>query len=501
MGSPITAAVAAARFPFERTYAEALPDLVVEHRPTPVPDPELVVVNEQLADEIGLDVAALGSAPGTAVLAGASVVEGCAPVAMAYSGHQFGGFSPVLGDGRAVLLGEIVDPHGRRLDVHLKGSGRTPFARGGDGKATIGPMLREYLIGEAMAALGIPTTRALAVCSTGESVRRNRPEPGAVLARVAASHIRVGTFQYAARLPDSGVLRDLARYAIERHHRQAASADNPYLALLDAVIGVQADLVARWMHVGFIHGVMNTDNVAISGEGIDYGPCAFMDRYDPATVYSSIDHGGRYAYANQPRIALWNLARFAETLLPLIDADPDAAVAAATAVLETFEHRYQRVWNAGMAVKLGFDIDDLDDDEALIGDWLGLLHHHRVDYTSSFRALAASLRGDRETIEEWFDDSDGPDGFAEWEQRWRRRLGDAGREQVADRMDSVNPVFIPRNHLVEAALDAATNGDMEPFEALLAVLTRPFDDRADLTAYRGPAPAEFDDTYQTFCGT
>ncbi len=493
-------------FDFDNSYARELPELTVDSQPANVPRPELVAVNRNLAESLGLDPTGLDTPHGAAVLSGDAVPEGSTPVAMAYSGHQFGGFSPMLGDGRAVLLGEILDPDGHRFDVHLKGSGRTPFARGGDGKATIGPMLREFLIAEAMAALGIPTTRALAVATTGEMIRRTRPEPGAVLTRVAASHLRVGTFQYAARVDDPGVVRRLADYAIARHYPEAAAADNPSLALLDAVVDAQAALVAQWMLVGFIHGVMNTDNVTISGEGIDYGPCAFMDRYDPATVFSSIDHGGRYAYQNQPQVTLWNLARFAETLLPLIDPDPDQAVVAATATLDTFQNRYQTYWQAGMAAKLGLapNPDQSPVEHALFDTYLDLLVQHQVDYTTSFRALAATLRGDRQSADALFGETDtngdtGP--FAEWEKQWRALLGERDLGLIAAEMDQRNPIYIPRNHLVDAALTAATDGDLGPFQQLLDVVTNPFDQRPGLDRYSEPAPVGFDDGFQTFCGT
>ena len=341
----------------------------------------------QLVAELGGDAEALSAPEGVAALAGNATPDGASPVAQAYAGHQFGRYQPRLGDGRALLLGEVIDVHGCRRDLHLKGSGRTPFARGGDGKAAVGPMLREYAIGEAMHALGIPTTRALAVVATGEDVVRETPLPGAVLARVAASHLRVGTFQYAAAQSDPALVRRLADYAIARHHPRAATADNPYLALFEAVVDAQASLIARWMHVGFIHGVMNTDNMTISGETIDYGPCAFMDAFDPGTVFSSIDHGGRYAYANQPPVAQWNLTRLAESLLALIDAEEDAAVAAAGTVLESFGDRYHDYWFEGMRAKLGL-ADGHRDNAALVDDLLELLRAQRVDFTSCLRALS-----------------------------------------------------------------------------------------------------------------
>jgi uncharacterized protein YdiU (UPF0061 family) len=462
----------------DHSFARELEGLYEPWQATPAPEPRLLALNDELARELGLDPEALRE--DFALLSGNVTPEGA--IAQAYAGHQFGGYSPRLGDGRALLLGELVDVHGRRRDLHLKGSGRTPFARGGDGKAAVGPMLREYVIGEAMHALGIPTTRALAVVATGDRVARDAFLPGAILTRVAASHIRVGTFQYAARRPDPELVRRLADYAIARHYPGLG-----HLEFFDAVVAAQAELVAQWMLVGFIHGVMNTDNMAISGETIDYGPCAFMDAFDPATVFSSIDHGGRYAYGNQPHIAQWNLARLAESLLPLIDADTEGAVRAATAVLDTFPERFSAAWSAGMGAKLGVD------DPGLRDDFLALLRDQRVDYTKAFRALSAHLRGDASEARVLFGE---PEAFDLWAERWRRQVG-AG---AADALDRVNPVYIPRNHKVEEALEAATAGDLEPFERLLDVVTRPFDERSGLDAYAEPAPTSFG-RYVTFCGT
>ena len=477
-------------FGFDNTFVRDLAGLFQPWNPAPVPDPHLLLLNEALAIELGLDPAALRSPHGVAVLAGNAVPEGAASVAQAYAGHQFGGYSPRLGDGRALLLGEMVDVHGRRRDLHLKGSGRTPFARGGDGKAAVGPMLREYVIGEAMHALGIPTTRALAVVATGEQVVRDLPLPGAVLTRVAASHLRVGTFQYAAAQSDHSVLQRLTHYAIARHHPAAAEADRPALALLDAVIEAQASLIATWMLVGFVHGVMNTDNMTISGETIDYGPCAFLDAHHPATVFSSIDHQGRYAYGNQPRIGLWNLARLAEALLPVVDADDEAAVAAVTERLHTYGDRFEQHRAAGMRTKLGLHSPRPDDTE-LFADLFAAMAAHRLDHTGTFRVLATVLRG-----------ASAPDALAPWVARWRDRLADDGRDPfvVAEAMDEVNPVYVPRNHLVEAALDAATAVDLAPVERLLDAVTQPFTVRAGLEEYALPAPPEFG-RYVTFCGT
>jgi uncharacterized protein YdiU (UPF0061 family) len=485
-------------FAFDDSFARELEGLYVRWQGSAVPEPRLLALNDDLAMELGADPEALRADRGVDVLAGRVAPDGASPVAQAYAGHQFGFYSPLLGDGRALLLGEVLDTHGRRRDLHLKGSGRTPFARGGDGKAVVGPMLREYVIGEAMHALGIPTSRALAVVATGEDVLRDAVLPGAVLARVAASHIRVGTFQYAAMNGGPQLVRRLADHSIQRHHPHAAEAENPYLAFYEGVIDTQASLVAQWMLVGFVHGVMNTDNMAISGETIDYGPCAFIDAFDPATVFSSIDHGGRYAYGNQPHLAQWNLARLAETLLALIDDDTETAVAAATETLQSFPDRFQRSWSAGMRAKLGLtEADDLTD--ALVDDLLTLLHEHAVDYTVAFRALSASLRGDAAPARALFAE---PSAFEAWAARWREQLThesfDAAR--VASAMDRVNPIYIPRNHHVEAALEAATAGDLEPFERLLDVLARPFDERAGLESYAAPPPPSWG-SYRTFCGT
>jgi uncharacterized protein YdiU (UPF0061 family) len=441
--------------------------------------------------ELGLDPDWLRGG-GLGLLVGATVPRTATPVAQAYSGHQFGNFVPRLGDGRALLLGELVDARGRVRDLHLKGSGRTPFARGGDGLAAVGPMLREYIISEAMHALGIPSTRSLAVVATGDVVQRETALPGAVLTRVASSHLRVGSFQYAAASGDVDLLRRLADYAIARHYPAAADAEQPYLALFEAVSAAQAALVAQWMQVGFIHGVMNTDNVTISGESIDYGPCAFMEAYDPATVFSSIDQWGRYAFGNQPSIAVWNLARFAETLLSLFSDDADHAIAVATESLGGFRHRYDSAWSRGMRTKLGLP-EGVDDEtfRALVDDLLALLMANHIDYTSFFRHLSPAARGDAEPARGLFVDLAGADS---WIARWRALGPDA------DAMDRVNPVYIPRNHLVEEALTAATAGDLDPLGRLVDAVTDPFNERPGLERYAEPAPDEFGQ-YQTFCGT
>lgn len=455
-------------------FATEFPELAISWQAQDPPEPTLLLLNEPLARELGLDPDWLRTPAGIGLLTGTTLPASATPVAQVYAGHQFGGLQPRLGDGRALLLGEFDD--GR--DLHLKGSGRTPLARGGDGLAAVGPMVREYLISEAMHALGVPTTRSLAVVATGATVHRETPLPGAVLARVAASHLRVGSFQYAAGTGDKGLLRRLAEHAIARHHPRCAEAANPYLALFDAVISVQADLVARWMLIGFIHGVMNTDNVTISGESIDYGPCAFMDTFDPATVFSSIDSWGRYAYGNQPAITGWNLARFAETLLPLIDDDADTAIELATTALGEFGPRYHAAWRAGMRAKLGLPQGFTDD--ALIDELPALLAEHRTDHTSFFRGLA---RGDM------------PLGFMAWVKRWRAHSPDTAA------MDAVNPVYIPRNHLVEEALAAATAGDVGPAGELLDAIGDPFTERPGLQRYALPASEDFAAGYRTFCGT
>jgi uncharacterized protein YdiU (UPF0061 family) len=478
--------------PLDNRFARELPELAVAWQAEEAPDPALLVLNEPLATELGLDPAWLRTPEGLGLLVGAVVPTGATPVAQAYAGHQFGGFNPRLGDGRALLLGELTDADGRLRDLHLKGSGRTPFARGGDGLAAVGPMLREYVVSEAMHALGIPTTRSLAVVATGRPVRRETLLPGAVLARVASSHLRVGSFQYARATGDVDLLRRLADYAIARHHPAAAAADRPYLALFESVVAAQASLVARWMLVGFVHGVMNTDNMTISGETIDYGPCAFLDAYDPATVYSSIDTGGRYAYGNQPVVAEWNLARLAEALLPLVADDEDEAIARAVEALGAFRPRYSGAWLAGMRAKLGLP-DGLDDAVVLplAEELLALLQADHVDHTSFFRRLGAAARGDAEPARLLFLDLAGFDG---WLARWRAVGPDAAA------MDRVNPVHIPRNHLVEEALTAATEGDLQLLSRLLDAVRSPYVERPGLERYAAAAPESFG-AYVTFCGT
>ncbi|MGC5075992.1 protein adenylyltransferase SelO [Agrococcus sp. DT81.2] len=474
-------------------FATELPELAVPWRAEESPDPTLLVLNMELAAELRLDPTALRTPAGVGLLTGTTVPEGATPAAQAYAGHQFGAYSPRLGDGRALLLGELEDEHGRLRDLHLKGSGRTPFARGGDGLAAVGPMLREYIVSEAMHALGIPTTRSLAVVATGRFVRRDEWLPGAVLARVASSHLRVGTFQYARATGDIGLLRRLADHAIERHAPSAADDAHPYLALLRAVISAQARLVAQWMLVGFVHGVMNTDNMTISGETIDYGPCAFMEGFDPATVYSSIDAGGRYAYGNQPAIAEWNLTRFAETLLPLLAEQQDDAIALALEALGDFAPQHRAAWSAGLRSKLGLRADDDGQEATLVVDeLLALLESGRVDLTSGFRSLSSVARGSSEAAHGLFDHRA---AFDAWAERWLALRPDA------DAMDRVNPVYIPRNHLVEEALAAATEGDLDPLGPLLDAVSRPFDEREGLERYAAPGPERSFRAYRTYCGT
>ncbi|QGG41233.1 protein adenylyltransferase SelO [Aeromicrobium yanjiei] len=479
-------------FPLTHRFATELPELALPWQAEQTPAPQLLALNDRLAAELGLDPEALRAPDGLGLLTGTVVPPGATPVAQGYAGHQFGGYSPRLGDGRALLMGELTDREGRPRDLHLKGSGRTPFSRGGDGLAAVGPMLREYVVSEAMHALGVPTTRALAVVATGRRVRRETLLPGAVLARVASSHLRVGTFQYVASARDLELLRRLADHAIERHHPDAASADNPYRALFEAVVVAQADLVARWMLVGFVHGVKNTDNVTISGETIDYGPCAFLETYDPATVFSSIDVDGRYAYGNQPAVAQWNLARFAETLLPLLAEDQDAAVAMAMESLDTFGSRYAATYAAGLRAKIGLAPTGQDAAAAQLGEeLLELLRGGHVDWTTGFRALGAAARGDAEPVRGLVVDLASID---DWLARWRALGPDP------DLMDRTNPVYVPRNHLVEEALDAATAGDLDPFERLVEAVRQPFDERPGLERFAAPAPQDFG-RYTTYCGT
>jgi len=479
---------------FDNSYARLPEPLFTRVRPTAVRAPALVFVNEPLAEELGLDPALLRGC-GAGVFAGNELPSAADPIAQAYAGHQFGSFTN-LGDGRAILLGEQIAPSGARFDLQLKGPGRTPYSRGGDGRAALGPMLREVLVSEGMHALGIPSTRCLAVAATGETVLRAAPLPGAVLTRVAASHVRVGTFQYAAAIDRTDVLAALLAHAIQRHDPAIATSAEPVLAFLDAVVERQAALVARWMLVGFVHGVMNTDNMAVSGETIDYGPCAFLDAYDPATVFSSIDRQGRYAYGNQPGIAHWNLARLAESLLPLLPMETEAAIAALREVLGGFPERFERHRLAGARAKLGLMTAE-EGDRDLFEDLLGWMRREAADFTATFAGLAAL--------------AESPPGaempaaapeFAAWCAAWRARLArePGSRGDAAARMRRANPVVIPRNQHVEAALAAAEAGDMAPVERLLSVLREPFRQTAANEPYRGGPPPGCG-RYLTFCGT
>ncbi len=484
-------------FPFDNSYAR-LPDrFYARLDPTPVAAPALIKVNRDLALRLGLDPDALATPAGVAVLAGNAIPEGAEVLAMAYAGHQFGNFVPQLGDGRALLLGEVVDADGRRWDIQLKGSGPTPFSRRGDGRAALGPVLREYVVSEAMAALGVPTTRALAAVTTGDTVFRDRPLPGAVIARVATSFVRVGTFQYFAARGDVDGIRLLVDHVIARNYPDLAGAERPARALLDAVVAGQAELIARWLLVGFVHGVMNTDNMSIACETIDYGPCAFMDGYDPNMVLSSIDHGGRYAYANQPRIAQWNLARLAECLLPLLADDEESGVAEAHAALDGFAPRFEAAYHRGLRAKIGLETAE-DGDIDLARGLMQAMAAQRADFTLAFRRLADAVA----PVTEWrlralFAEDKALD---DWLPQWRARLARETGDRAAA-LRAVNPLFIPRNHRIEEVIAAAIEmGDFAPFETLAAVLSRPFDDQPGHEAYAEP-PTDDERVQATFCGT
>jgi len=487
------------QFKFDNSFAHSMEGFFSNCQAESANAPRWLQFNHALAAELGLDPVALDSETGLAIFSGNAIPEGAQPIAQAYAGHQFGGFSPQLGDGRALLLGEVIDTQQQRRDIQLKGSGRTPFSRGGDGKAAIGPVLREYLVGEAMQALGVPTTRALAAVATGNVVYRETALPGAILTRVAASHIRVGTFQYAAARRDEDKIRQLADYAIQRHYPETADVENPYLSFFAAVADAQASLVARWMSIGFIHGVMNTDNMTISGETIDYGPCAFMDRYSASTVFSSIDHGGRYAYSNQPAILIWNLSRLAETLIPLVNPKQEKAVELLTETIECIQPLYESYWLTAMRAKIGLSTEDPSDSQ-LINDLFMTMDKGNADFTLVFRRLSNALRGDSELVRGLFTN---PVDFDVWEQRWWRRFEQDGisAETSAEMMDSLNPIYIPRNHKVEEALAAAVDReDLVPFKKLLNVLTHPFDEFEGNEDYAEPAPPT-EIPYKTFCGT
>jgi uncharacterized protein YdiU (UPF0061 family) len=488
------------QFPFNNSYA-SLPDrFFARVAPTPVATPKLVRLNRDLALQLRLDPDWLTSPAGVEILAGKRVPDEAEPIAMAYAGHQFGQFVPQLGDGRAILLGEVLDRDGVRRDIQLKGAGPTPFSRRGDGRAALGPVLREYILSEAMAELGIPTTRSLAAVTTGETVMREDLLPGAVLARVASSHIRVGTFQFFAARGDTEGVRLLADHVIARHYPDAVTTDRPYRALLDRVIARQADLVARWMLVGFIHGVMNTDNMSIAGETIDYGPCAFMDAYDAATVFSSIDSQGRYAYGNQPRIAHWNLVRLAETLLPILGDDEDKALAEAKEALEGFAPRFGNALLSGMRKKMGL-FTEHEDDAALIQDLLNVMAAPSADFTLTFRRLSDAAGPDgNDAVRDLFAD---PVSFDTWAARWRKRIATEPQDDATRRvaMRAVNPAYIPRNHRVEEVIQAGVErDDFAPFEQLLTVLSTPFEEQPTFERYADP-PQPHEKVHKTFCGT
>ncbi|WP_141340462.1 protein adenylyltransferase SelO [Bradyrhizobium sp. USDA 3458] len=486
-------------FPFQNTYSALPANFFARVAPTPVAAPRLIKLNRPLAVQLGLDPDLLSTPEGAEILAGKRLPDGADPIAMAYAGHQFGHFVPQLGDGRAILLGEVIDKDGVRRDIQLKGSGPTPFSRRGDGRAALGPVLREYIVSEAMFALGIPTTRSLAAVVTGEPVMRETALPGAVLTRVAASHIRVGTFQFFAARGDTDGVRALADHVIARHYPELTDAAQPYHALLAGVVARQAALVARWLLVGFIHGVMNTDNTSISGETIDYGPCAFLDAYNPAQVFSSIDEMGRYAYANQPRIALWNLTRLAECLLPLFADEQEKAIEQAQVILGEFPEKFTAAYNAGLRAKVGL-FTVRDGDEALIQDLLDAMAKNAADFTLTFRHLGEAASDDAADVRAQFTD---PAAFDEWAARWRTRLA-LEPQAPADRkaaMGAVNPAFIPRNHRIEAVIAAAVNSDdYAPFEELLTVLAKPYEDQPQFAAYADP-PLPEQRVTQTFCGT
>tara|TARA_R110002049_G_scaffold2743_2_gene20936 strand:- start:10057 stop:11523 length:1467 start_codon:yes stop_codon:yes gene_type:complete len=486
-------------FNFDNSYARQMEGFYSSCHSAVVPAPRLIKFNNTLATQLNLNVDRLSSSEQLKIFSGNEIPEGSSPLAQVYAGHQFGGFSPQLGDGRALLLGEVVDKNGQRFDIQLKGSGRTPYSRGGDGKAGVGPVLREYLLSEAMHALGVPTTRALAAVTTGEQIMRETPIPGAVFTRVAASHIRIGTFQFFASRGEIDKVRQLADYTIERHYPDLKERDNPYLNLLEAVCDAQASLISKWMLIGFVHGVMNTDNMAISGETIDYGPCAFIDAYNPSAVYSSIDRQGRYALHNQPSIGQWNLARLAETLLALIHPNQDHAIELATNVLNEFPKKYSNQWLQGMGLKLGIRNAEENDLE-LINDLLAIMHEYHVDYTSFFRNLSKVLAGDNEAAHNHFSNVL---KFEEWLNRWHARCRDESLtiEEKVSLMDRVNPVYIPRNHKVEEAIQQAmSNEDYNKFEILLEVLSNPYEYQSGRDEYTQPAPREFGE-YKTFCGT
>ncbi len=499
-------------FHFDNSYTRLPERFYASVYPEAVEGPKLLKFNADLARELQLDAESFG--PGAdenrlaAIFGGNVLPAGAEPIAMAYAGHQFGNFVPQLGDGRAILLGEVIDVNGKRRDIQLKGAGPTPFSRRGDGRAALGPVLREYIVSEAFAALGIPATRALAAVSTGEAVYRETPQQGAVFVRVAASHVRIGTFQFLAARGDTDGIKVLADYVIDRHYPDLKTQDNPYLALLQAVAGRQAQLVARWLGAGFIHGVMNTDNMTISGETIDFGPCAFLDEYDPMKVFSSIDAQGRYAYRNQPGIAQWNIARLAECLLPLLDADEEKAVEAANGVLKEFGERFQAAWLTEFSQKIGLSGSEEGDGD-LVQGLLAAMHKGEADFTLSFRRLADAVTAEGEAaFLDGFSEAPLEAGVtaraavAEWLVGWRQRLERDGREAEEQRtaMRAKNPAIIARNHRIEEAIAAANYGDFSFFERLTTALEKPYEDQPEFADLMAP-PTVDQRVLRTFCGT
>jgi len=486
-------------FTFNNSYAEKLEGFYVDWEADKAKEPELLKLNHALAEALGLDLSNMSEAALASIFSGNEKPEGAHTLAQVYAGHQFGGFSPQLGDGRALLIGEVVNSKSERFDIQLKGSGRTPFSRGGDGKAAIGPVLREYLMAEAMHALRVPTTRALAAVTTGDYVFRERPLPGAVLTRVASSHVRVGTFQFFASRGEMDKVQQLADYVIWRHYPELEAEENKYTSLMKHVCQRQAPLIAKWMSIGFIHGVMNTDNMTLSGETIDYGPCAFMDHYDPKTVFSSIDEHGRYAYDNQPVLAQWNLARLAECLVPLMDENRELAVEKATTIIEDFSALYQTEWTKEMRAKLGLATEH-DGDLELAQGFLETMQGQQVDFTLAFRNLSIALRGNEESLRNLYQVTA---LLVPWLEKWRERIAaepEISETERAYQMDLVNPLYIPRNHMVEAALSAAETGDMKPFDALYDLLQTPYTLKEGMEEYAQPDP-QGGRHFQTFCGT
>jgi len=478
---------------FDNSYAKLPNHFYSKTLPTPVANPKLIKLNDQLAKELGLNIKELKSGKGATFFSGNFIAPGSKPIALAYAGHQFGNFVPQLGDGRAVLLGEIIDKQGRRFDIQLKGSGQTPFSRRGDGRAALGPVIREYILSEAMNSLGVNTARSLAFVTTGEPVFREAELPGAIITRVASSHIRIGTYEYFAARGDVDALKTLSDYTISRHYPECADAENPYILLFKKVMNAQAKLIASWMHIGFIHGVMNTDNTSIAGETIDYGPCAFMDEYNPGQVFSSIDHQGRYAYANQPYIAQWNLARFAQSILPLLNEDMKKSIEIAEELLSEFPAIYESYWLAGMRKKIGLFTNN-EGDTKLIKELLNIMHQNKFDFTNIFRKLS-----DVEGFDILLNNSE----FQEWNVKWKNRLGSENKNSNDHRklMKSVNPVFIPRNHRIEGIIKSAVNeNDYAPMNEMLKVLSKPYNEQLDFLHYAIPPKPE-ERVTATFCGT